>query len=253
MSIAREKRPNRMSGEDRRRAILAAAAPLIAQSGLHAASVREIAEAAGVSEALLYKHFPSKQAIFDEALALARQFSQFTIARLATLEPGTRSFVLLTYATVEFTLFGFPGRHEQEKGAARLFFQDLLGDGTHVRTIFADTAANWMGYVVESFRAAIAAGDIAETSIPPAHRFRFVQQLAMALRLSHMPDVPAFQYEGTLRDLADQAVLFSLRGVGLTDRAIAEHFDPAWLSGALAELFPSPAAVRAKKREPSAR
>lgn len=227
-----------MKAAERKRSILAAAAPLIAQSGLNGASVREIALAAGVSEALLYKHFPSKQALFDEALDSARQISRFTISRFATLEPGTESFVLLTYATIDFILFGFPGRMAHEHDTDRLVFQSLLDDGRHARAVLADTAANWMDYVVASYQAAITAGDIVELAIEPLHRFRFVQQLGMALRLSHLPEPPAFEYRGSKRDLAEQAVLFSLRGVGLTDRAIARYFHPRRLQTALDVLFP---------------
>lgn len=238
MSTARTKPSKRMTAGQRRQAILHAAAPVIARAGFEGASVREIAEAAGVSEALLYKHFPSKQALYDEALAAAREFSRFTISRFASLRPSTESFVLLTYATVDFVLFGFPGQKDPERGMARFVFQSLLGDGVHARAIFADTAANWMDYVVESYEAAVAAGDMVELPIEPAHRFRFVQQLAMALRLSHLPDPPAFSYRGTPRKLADQAVLFSLRGVGVTDRAIDKHFHPKKLQAALVRLFP---------------
>jgi len=227
-----------MTADERREAILHAAAPVIAQAGFEGTSVRDIAEAAGVSEALLYKHFPSKRALYDEALVAARELSRFTISRFATLRPSTESFVLLTYATVDFVLFGFPGQKEQEQGVARLVFQSLLGDGTHARAIFADTAANWMDYVVASYQAAVASGDVVELPIEPAHRFRFVQQLAMALRLSHLPDPPAFRYRGTPRKLADQAVLFSLRGVGLTDRAIDKYFHSRKLQAALSRLFP---------------
>jgi len=228
----------RMSADERKADILRAAAPIIAQGGLHGVSIRDIADAAGVSEALLYKHFPSKQALYDEALKTAREFSSFTIARFATLEPGTKSFVLLTYATIEFTLFGFPGRQDHEQGAARLVLQSLLADGEHARTILTDTAASWMDYVTASYVAAATAGDIAPLGVEPAVRFRFVQQLGMALRLSHLPERPAFAYRGTPRELADQAVLFSLRAVGLTDEAIARHYDPAALREQLAALFP---------------
>jgi AcrR family transcriptional regulator len=238
MSTARAKPQKRMTARERKAAILRAAAPVIAQAGLHGTSIREIAEAAGVSEALLYKHFPSKQALYDEALAIAREASQFTIARFATLAPGTESFVLLTYATIEFILFGFPGHAADDRGAARLLVQSLLDDGTHARAVFADTAASWMDYVVASYEAAAAAGDLVELPGEPAHRFRFVQQLGMALRLSHLPDPPAFDYSGTERELADQAVLFSLRGVGLTDEAIRTYFHPPKLRAALARLFP---------------
>jgi AcrR family transcriptional regulator len=237
MSTAKTRPTRRLSADERKQAILRAAAPVIAQGGLHGVSIREIAVAAGVSEALLYKHFPSKQAIYDEALARARDFSRLTISRFATLTPGIESFVLLTYATVNFTLFGFPGREDHAQGAARLVFQSLLGDGEYARTIFADTAANWMDYVLASFTAAVSSGDIVDVGVEPANRFRFVQQFGMALRLSHLPDPPAFHYRGTQRELADQAVLFSLRGVGVTDDAIGRYFRPDELQLQLANFF----------------
>lgn len=231
-------RPKRMTADERKRAILRAAAPIMAQAGLRGASVREIAEAAGVSEALLYKHFPSKQALYAEALAEARQFSQFTITRFATLTPGIESFVLLSYATIEFILFGFPGERGNETGTQRLFFQSLLDDAEHARHVLADTAANWMGYVFASYQAAIASGDVVELPGDVSLRFRFVQQLGMALKLSHLPNPPAFAYRGSLDELADQAVRFSLRGVGVTDAAIQKYFQPKLLRARLAELFP---------------
>jgi hypothetical protein len=116
-------------------------------------------------------------------------------------------------------------------------FQSLLGDGEYARTIFADTAANWMDYVLASFTAAVASGDIVDFGVEPANRFRFVQQFGMALRLSHLPDLPAFRYRGTQGELANQAVLFSLRGVGVTDEAIARHFQPDSLQQQLANFF----------------
>jgi AcrR family transcriptional regulator len=234
MSTARK----RMTAKQRRTAILEAAAPIIAQVGLNGASVRGIASAAGVSEALLYKHFPSKQALYDEALAAARQLSQFTIDRFARLLPSTESFVLLTYATMDFILFGFPGRSREEHSADRLVFQSMLDDGVYARAVFADTAASWMGYVTDSYQAAVAAGDVVEQPSAPAHRFRFVQQLAMALRFSHLTDPPAIDYGVSIQELANQAVLFSLRGIGLTDRAIHQHFRAKSLRTKLDALFP---------------
>ncbi len=228
----------RMTGRDRRQAILEAAAPIIAHAGLNGVSVRDIASAAGVSEALLYKHFPSKQALYDEALAAARQSSQFTIDRFARLSPGTESFVLLTYATIDFIMFGVPGRPARAHGTDRLVFQSLLDDGAHARAVLAETAASWMSYVTASYEEAVAAGDIVELPSAPVRRFRFVQQLGMALRLSHLPNPPAFEYDVSLRELADEAVLFSLRGVGLTGRAIRRYFKPQQLRAKLAALFP---------------
>jgi len=61
-------RPRLPSG-DRRSQILAAALEVFAERGFHGARTRELAERAGVSEALLFRHFPTKtaliRAIFD--------------------------------------------------------------------------------------------------------------------------------------------------------------------------------------------
>src|SRR5262245_14394591 len=123
MTLSGNQRSKRMKAADRKQAILRAAAPIIARSGLRGTSVRDIASAAGVSEALLYKYFPSKQALYDEAADAARVSSRFTIARFSTLTPGNESFVLLTYATIHFIMFGFPGRKAHERGTERLVFR----------------------------------------------------------------------------------------------------------------------------------
>jgi hypothetical protein len=55
----------------------------------------------------------------------------------------------------------------------------------------------------------------------------------MALNFSHMSDEPAFEYEGTKEELVEEAVLFCLRGIGMTESAIERTFRP----GRLREMF----------------
>ena len=50
-----------MTADERRGAILQAALDVFARRGYHAASIDEIAQAAGISKALIYEHFPSKR------------------------------------------------------------------------------------------------------------------------------------------------------------------------------------------------
>ncbi|MGH2382508.1 MAG: TetR/AcrR family transcriptional regulator [Candidatus Limnocylindria bacterium] len=57
-----------------RERILAAAAELIGQGGLHGFSIEELATAAGVSRATVYRLFPTKAALFGEVV---RHFSPF--------------------------------------------------------------------------------------------------------------------------------------------------------------------------------
>jgi len=57
-----------MTGEERRDAILDAARTVFARRGYHGAATAEIAQLAGCSEPMLYKHFGSKQELFVAAL-----------------------------------------------------------------------------------------------------------------------------------------------------------------------------------------
>jgi AcrR family transcriptional regulator len=62
----------RLSAPERRQRILDAAAQAFAARGYDAASVGEIASAAGITKPVLYDHFPSKQRLFVEVIEQAR-------------------------------------------------------------------------------------------------------------------------------------------------------------------------------------
>jgi AcrR family transcriptional regulator len=67
------RRPRRPAAE-RREQILAAARTLFAERGFHATTTRDLAAAADINDALIYRYFPDKQAILaaliDEAIAV---------------------------------------------------------------------------------------------------------------------------------------------------------------------------------------
>ena len=58
----------RMKAPERRASILAVAKVLFADKGFHAVSVDEIARRVGVSPAVLYQHFASKEALYEAVL-----------------------------------------------------------------------------------------------------------------------------------------------------------------------------------------
>lgn len=57
-----------MSSADRRASILATAREVFQENGLAGARTKVIAELAGTSEAILYRHFASKEELFDAAV-----------------------------------------------------------------------------------------------------------------------------------------------------------------------------------------
>jgi len=77
-----------------RRRLLAAARSLFGEKGFEATSVREIAERAGVTKLMVYRHFGSKSRLFQEATMdpIKAFITEFT-ARWAAHPPGRRPLV----------------------------------------------------------------------------------------------------------------------------------------------------------------
>jgi len=61
-------RPPRLPAEDRRRQLLDTALDFFSRKGFQGTTTKEIAAAAGVTEAIIFRHFPSKQALYTAVL-----------------------------------------------------------------------------------------------------------------------------------------------------------------------------------------
>jgi AcrR family transcriptional regulator len=94
-------RRKRLTAVERREAILDSALAVIAQRGYHASSIDDIAREAGVSKALIYEHFASKQDLYAELLeehagqlfsALAEAISEAGRDASARLAVGFEAF-----------------------------------------------------------------------------------------------------------------------------------------------------------------
>lgn len=79
-------RVSRASAQERQASIIAAAASLFAANGFKGTTTREIARTAGISEALLFKYFPTKRALYAAILAEKAPISQL----LASVEEAAR-------------------------------------------------------------------------------------------------------------------------------------------------------------------
>lgn len=85
--IPRSEEANQRLREEQRARILEGARKVFAQKGM-AATMAEVAAAAGVSQGLAYRYFDSKEAIFEELLEQAVQAGLAATARLMEM-PGT--------------------------------------------------------------------------------------------------------------------------------------------------------------------
>src|SRR5437588_9284271 len=88
----------KLSSEERRAAIIRAVRRVFAEKGFDGTTTRELAEAAGVSEALLFKHFPHKVALYTAMQhSCCNEQDQGRYERLKGLEPSATTLVLMVY------------------------------------------------------------------------------------------------------------------------------------------------------------
>jgi AcrR family transcriptional regulator len=105
----------RLTAEARREVILGAAKRVFGISGYHDATTRDIAAAAGVSEALLYQHFPGKRQLFEAVINGAAADLE---ARLVPATHAGEPFDAAAAAYFDFV--------EDEAALYRVFFRQAL-------------------------------------------------------------------------------------------------------------------------------
>ena len=210
----------RLDGDERRKAIVRAAVPLFARRGFAGTTTRELAEAAGISEALLFRHFPSKQLLYREILLLGCEGDP-ALEQLASLQPSTATLVFMVRFMVRRFLLGSDIERSEIESRLRLVLHSFLEDGAYARELFETIADRVIPMFAASIEAATAAGDIAPRREPAANRFWFAQHVAAMLAFATLPGQSCMPYEGTLDELVEEASAFILRGMGMSDAAIA--------------------------------
>lgn len=90
-------RTPRASGQERQASLITAAASRFAAKGFKGTTTKEIAKATGVSEALLFKYFPTKRALYAAILAEKAQYSGLreAVEEAAKKHDDERLFTLL--------------------------------------------------------------------------------------------------------------------------------------------------------------
>jgi AcrR family transcriptional regulator len=219
-----------MSAEERKRAIIKAALPLFARRGFAATTTRELAKAAGVSEPLLYKHFPGKEALYDEIHNFSCREANPVVEKLKGLEASTSTLVHLIYYLTSVIVAGRPAGAIPLDTYHRLMVNSLLEDGAFARLLYQNRFDCFCARMEACLKAAIAAGDAVKGPISKGNHARFAHHLAAWLASVHLPRKPVVDYGVSREELRNQVVWFALRGMGLTDKAIGAYYNPRALA-----------------------
>ena len=106
---------------ERREMILQTLARMLEERGGERITTAVLARAVGVSEAALYRHFPSKARMFEALLDFIEQSLFSRITRILEQEPDTQRRL----QSIVYFVLGFA---EKNPGMARILYGDILVD-----------------------------------------------------------------------------------------------------------------------------
>ncbi len=209
----------RVSSEERRELILEAVIPVFAEKGFHGATTRTLAEAAGVSEALLYKHFPSKDSLYAAIFLrhLGEKTEQPETQALLAEPPSTSKLVRL----LQLMFHDIAEPHDD--CLARLMAQSVHSDGAFAKTVLDTFEQNFMHFFLESIEAAHACGDLCHGKELPRLGVWFTHHLAVTFKLLTLPGTNLVDYGRSRAEVLEECLRFILRGMGFREASIDQH------------------------------
>lgn len=211
----------RISGTERKALILDAARSVFSQSGFEAAKTQDIAKAAKVSEALLYRHFPSKLALYRAVLRqlIREQDENYRIMGVVSQDTAGIVKAIKTY----FTLATAP-EHKDIQGRYRFLLSSLAGDGTYAALIYRRAQRMMRNRIEASLKNAQAAGDLTAPLLNSDNTSMFIEHIGTMMSVINWQTMNS-PYASNGEELVKQAVRFCCRGVGFSDEAIDRHID----------------------------
>ncbi|MDE2436019.1 MAG: TetR/AcrR family transcriptional regulator [Sphingomonadales bacterium] len=208
---------NRLSSPERKAVILEAARKVFSNHGFDAARTQDIAKGAGVSEALMYRHFPSKEALYRAVLRQTIREQNANHAMLILTEPTARGVIqrIGTYFDIAASN-NFP----RIKEGFRLLLASLAGDGSFASLVYRRALRMSLSATARALNAAREAGDLDGTMIEPANTSMFIEHVGTMLNTVIALPGGLRPYQGTGEQIARDATRFCCRGLGFSDAMI---------------------------------
>lgn len=199
---------------------MSAVLPLFARHG-SGVSTRELAAACGVSEALIFRHFPSKEALYSEILTRYKVRSENVVVNIAqTMEPGTENLVKLIYLFMRMVAIREPSL---EDPTLSLYYRSFTEDGIFARRFLNSLMPPVHKAVEASLLQARENGDARDNGIAPENLSWYVQHLATASCMVRLQSPAVVRYKGRIDQNVVEMTHFALAGLGLEEETIQKY------------------------------
>lgn len=212
----------RVPGAERRTLILDAARRVFSRYGYEGAKTLQIAREANVSEALVYRHFPSKLALYRGVLRQIFREQDENWQALGLQEPGTAGLVQSLKSYFSAVIIEPEG---QMQIGFRMTLASLAGDGNFASLIYRRSQRRNLRRIVAAHAEARAIGDIVGEPIDIANTSMFTEHIGTMLNAIRLLAPASRPYTSDGADLVRDAVWFCCRGIGMPDAVIARYID----------------------------
>jgi len=173
----------RLSSDERREAIIEAVRAVFAKKGFERTTSRELAKAARVSEALLYKYFPTKLSLYEAMLdACAETPIWSTPLLFEGVKPSTVTLVSMVESLISQVVEG-TSAYSDIAVHGRLAVRCLLEEGRLAGTILKPFTTNWISIFEKCLTNAAASGDLCEYPTTPPICVWLLDNIALGLML----------------------------------------------------------------------
>lgn len=214
----------RISGAERRTIILEAARRVFASQGYEGAKTLDIAKAAQVSEALVYRHFPSKLALYRAVLRQAFREQDENWNDLKVAHRGAKGII-----TALLSYFGGIQHEPQAKAQVgyRLIMTSLAGDGYLASLVYRRSQRIYGKVLQQHYNEAREDGEIFGEEISIRNLAMFHEHIGTMMNAIMNLPYRTTPYEGDGDTLVRDAIIFCARGLGIKEEAIHRHLSEA--------------------------
>lgn len=209
----------RLPADHRKDSIVQAAMPLFARKGFKGTTTKDIARSAEVSEALIYKHFPTKELLFQEIQAhCCLKFTELA-ALFNTIEDSLSGLRMVVQVMAEVILDeqACHSPSQDRRTFQRLMLQSVIDDGDFAREFFRQRSSLFINKIEACLRQASLQHAATAPVDSGALRSQalFCHNVLVMTALHHLPDCPVVEYQQTRTGIIASAVKFCLGGLGV--------------------------------------
>lgn len=215
----------RVSGVERKAMILDEARRAFSKYGFDGARTQDIARAVQVSEALIYRHFPTKQALYRAVLrrTIRDQNAHHDVVGLRDITPRG----LIRNLRVYFRVVAGDGPEEVKEGF-RLLLASVAGDASFASLVYRRANRMMNARVHQALIRAQERGDIVGKLLDVRNTSMFTEHIGTMMNTLAAIAEQTSPYAGDRETIVNDAVWFCGRGLGFSEQALAEYLaDPA--------------------------